>query len=231
MKPYYQEDGITIYHGDSREVLPYLEFDIMVTDPPYGTGGWRRSESGGGSDPSAILILESWDSLDVSWLCPVPTLAFWSAANAAALLTQAINIGLTKHRTLYMQKLDPKPQVAGRIAWSVEPIWCLSRDGFVLKGGSDWYSASTPREGRDREATGHPYQKPLEVMHWLIAKTADAIICDPFCGSGTTLRAAKDLGRQAIGIELDERYCEIAAQRLSQRVLPLELIGAEGEKS
>jgi site-specific DNA-methyltransferase (adenine-specific) len=120
-----------------------------------------------------------------------------------------------------MRKRDPKPMPGGRTAWSVEPIWVLSRDGFVLMGGDDVYEASTPRLGRDTDATGHPYQKPLEVMEWLIGKTSSPLIIDPFMGSGTTLLAAKNLGRKAIGIENDEQWCDTVARRLAQEVLPL----------
>lgn len=220
MKPYYSHGGITIYHGDCREVLPGMTgADLVVSDPPYGTGGWRRPATGAGGNPMAQLVREEWDDGAVEWVDgSVPVVTFWSAGNSLPLLRRASAVGLVKHRMLYMHKRDPKPQVAGRIAWSIEPIWALSRDGFVLRGGTDWFSDSTPRLGRDADATGHPYQKPIEVMRWLVDKTEGTVL-DPFMGSGTTLRAAKDLGRRAIGIEIEERYCEIAAKRLSQEVL------------
>jgi site-specific DNA-methyltransferase (adenine-specific) len=111
----------------------------------------------------------------------------------------------------------------GRTRMSVEPIWVLSPDGFVMRGGDDVFDASTPRLGRDTDATGHPYEKPVEVMRWIIGKCDAPLILDPFMGSGATLRAAMDLGRMAIGIERDERWCEIAANRLAQEVLPMEI--------
>jgi site-specific DNA-methyltransferase (adenine-specific) len=222
VKPYYNHEGITIYHGDCREVLPILQADIIVTDPPYGTGGWRRTTSGAGSNPSGALVQEAWDDGAVDWIGVVdaPVLTFWPPAKTSALLNAANAAGLTKHRALYMRKRDPKPMPGGRTRWSVEPIWALSRDGFLLYGGDDVIEVSTPRLGRDADATGHPYEKPIEALLWLIGKTSAATICDPFMGSGTTLRAAKNLGRRAIGIELEERYCEIAARRLGQEVLP-----------
>lgn len=226
--PYYDESGITIYHADCREILPLLEpgnVNLVSTDPPYGTGGWRRLESGNGSNPTASLIVEEWDSGDTDWLrlAPdTPVVTFWPAARTSLLLNTAIETGRTKHRCLYMRKRDPKPQVGGRTRWSVEPVWVLSKNGFLTYGGDDVFESSAPRPGY-HEYVGHQYQKPLAVLHWLIEKTTSQTILDPFMGSGTTLRAAKDLGRCAIGIEIEERYCEISVQRLAQQVLPLEM--------
>ena len=221
MTPYYQEAGITIYHGDCREILPHVSADVVVTDPPYGTGGWRRPESGGGSNPRADLVREEWDDGALDWLAEIPTLTFWPPARTLQLLARAESVGLTKHRAIYWHKPDPKPQVGGRVAWSVEPIWVLSPEGFLLRGGTDWFDKSSIRFHRDFEAVGHPYQKPEPVMRWIIAKTEGAIL-DPFLGSGSTLIAAAILGRRAIGVEIEERYCEIAVKRLRQEVLPFE---------
>ena len=226
MIPYFQQDGITIYHGDCRDVLSDVAQpgSIILTDPPYGTGGWRRSGAGQGGNPSGTLVMESWDDGATDWLglgCPDAVLSFWPPAKTLSLLTAANSAGYNKHRALYWNKPDPKPQPAGRIRWSVEPIWVLSRDGFVLKGGTDWTTASTPRMNRDREAVGHPYQKPIRVLHWLIQKLPPATLIDPFAGSGTTLVAARELGYPAIGIEESEQYCEIAAKRLQQFVMAL----------
>lgn len=224
MTPYYQDEAVTLYHGDCREVLPSVSAGVIVTDPPYGTGGWRRGESGAGDDPSGKLVVESWDDGAVDWLrlTSLPVVSFWPQGSAFRFLSVAAETGRTKHRALYMRKLDPKPQVGGRVRWSMEPIWVVSRDGFVLYGGDDVVDASTPRAGRDAEATGHPYQKPEAVMVWLIAKLPEAPICDPFAGSGTTLVAAKRLGVKAVGCEINEAYCAMAAKRLSQGALPLE---------
>lgn len=228
MRPFYADDAVTIYHGSSLEILSVLlplsvPYDVVVTDPPYGTGGWRRLSTGAGSDPRASLVREEWDDGAVEWLHHVngPILTFWSAARTWELLSAARQSGRGKHRALYLRKPDPKPQVGGRTAWSIEPVWSLSADGFLLNGGDDLFVASAPRLHRDADATGHPYEKPLAFMRWLIGKTTAGTILDPFMGSGTTLRAAKDLGRRAIGIELDERWCKAAARRMAQEPLGL----------
>lgn len=220
--PYYDRDGVTLYCADCRDVLSQVCADVLVTDPPYGTGGWRRLEAGAGSNPSGSLVQEAWDDGAVDWLgltCAEAGLVFWPAARTQDLLTAATARNWTKHRCLYMQKRDPKPMCGGRIAWSVEPIWVLSRDGYQLFGGTDWYTTTTPRSGRDAEACGHRYQKPLAVLRWLIGKTPSGSVLDPFAGSGTTLVAAKQLGRRAIGIEINPDYCAMAVKRLAQGVL------------
>jgi site-specific DNA-methyltransferase (adenine-specific) len=219
--PYYQDDLVTLYHADCRELLPGIEADVVVTDPPYGTGGWRRPESGAGSSPIAGLMREEWDDGAVDWLTLRPTLTFWPAARTWKLLLAANDVGLTKHRALYWQKPDPKPQVGGRVRWSIEPVWVLSTDGFLLYGDTDLFRESAVRMNRDAEAVGHQYQKPESVMRWLVGKTQAGTILDPFSGSGSTLVAAKSLNRRSIGIEIEERYCEIAANRCRQEVLGL----------
>lgn len=218
-----------VIHGDCLEVMAGMEagsVDAVVTDPPYGTGGWRRNGSGQGGNLTGSLCVEEWDTGSVRWLSlvsvlaaagsvAVPVITFWPAARTMQLLNAAASAGLRKHRCLYMRKLDPKPQVGGRTKWSVEPIWVLSRDGFVLMGGDDVYEASTPRMNRDADATGHPYQKPLGVMRWLLSKIPDArTILDPFTGSGTTGVACAKEGRDFIGIERESEYVEIARRRI-----------------
>jgi site-specific DNA-methyltransferase (adenine-specific) len=229
-EPYYDRDGITIYCGEALDILPSLGIDssaVIVSDPPYGTGGWRRPESGRGDDPTASLVVEAWDDGAVGWLewcaSAAAVLTFWPPARTSRLLESAESHGLTKHRAVYLRKPDPKPMVGGRISWSVEPVWVLSRDGYVLYGKSDWHEASVPRANRDTDATGHPYQKPTSAMLWLVSMTREPVVIDPYMGSGTTLLAAKTLGRSAIGIEREERWCAVAVRRLQQAVLPMEM--------
>lgn len=225
MTPYYQDDLVTIYHGRWQDFGPLwvgaLGAGVIVTDPPYGTGGWRRDASGQGSNPKASLVRETWDDGAVEWLDgAVPAITFWPPARTWQLLSRANDVGLVKHRAVYWHKPDPKPQVGGRTRWSIEPVWVISHEGFLIYGDTDLYRESAIRTGRE-EATGHPYQKPESVMRWLVGKTRTGTVLDPFMGSGSTIAAAKSLGRSAIGIEQDEKWCEIAAQRCSQEVLGL----------
>jgi site-specific DNA-methyltransferase (adenine-specific) len=217
-----------VHNGDALEVMPLLlkrgvcADACLVTDPSYGTGGWRRTVSGAGDNPAGKLIVEEWDEGATEWLSifppAVPVLTFWPPARTSQLLNAANAHGLTKHRALYMRKPDPKPQVSGRVKWSVEPIWVLSQDGFLLYGGDDCFDdcfeASTPRAGRDSDATGHPYQKPLSVMRWLIAKTTAGTIIDPFMGSASTGVAAILEGRNFVGIDSDSHWCKYGEARM-----------------
>ena len=217
MTPYYEQDGITIYHGDCREVLPLLAQRpaVLVTDPPYGrsyatnrevrgvAATWRGEHIVGDADTA----LRDWL---VEWAAELPMLIFgsWRAVRPAA--TRAVLIW-DKGPASGMGDLS--------IPWkgSFEEVYVLgtgfhgNRDEGVIKGFSivTWES-----QGRC-----HPTQKPDALLRYLISKTPDGVICDPCMGSGSTLRAAMDLHRQAIGIEIEERYCEVAANRLRQMVL------------
>ena len=210
----------TLILGDCLEALDTVgAVDAVVTDPPYGTGGWRRSTPGQGGNPAAQLVREAWDDGALEWLplCRgTPVLTFWPSAHMPELMRASTRCGYTKVRMLYMRKSDPKPQMAGRISWAVEPIVALGQEGFQLYGGTDWCEASTPRLNRDADATGRPYQKPLAVMDWLLAKLRADRILDPFLGSGTTGVAAARAGLSFIGIEREPAYFDIACHRIEQ---------------
>jgi DNA modification methylase len=209
LKPYYEEAGITIYHGDCREVLPSLQrADLVLTDPPYGIGrdGSRPSTSKHGGRKA--YEFRGWDSKP-------PEREVFEAIFAAS---------------------------ADQIIWGANyfPMYLPPSMGWLFwdKGqrisGSDGELAFTSFNCALRvftfnrvelllDGAKRPTQKPLKLIKRCITfadkhGAADSIL-DPFMGSGTTLRAAKDLGRQAIGIEINEAYCEIAANRLRQEVL------------
>lgn len=210
--PYYSEDGITIFHGDCREVLPSLSADIAIMDPPYGVGFPYRSYDD---------TVENLDRLiaDLFPLLPGRTATFAGVGNM--------------HRwpqpTWTLCWLDPGGTGSGPWGFCTwQPVLVYGPDPYLKAGLGRRPDSHRSMLGRrpnkeDKDGSGeHSCPKPLDVMRWLVGRvapdTADVIV-DPTCGSGSTLRAAKDMGHRAIGIEQDERYCEIAAKRMAQGVL------------
>ena len=207
-KPYYERDGITIYHGDCREVLPTLgPVDLVLTDPPYGIAHVALHGSNGSKMWGKERVHGDGEAFDPAHLLHFPRLILWGA-------------------NCYAPRL---PESAGWIVWNKSPLG--PRKGFVYSHSElAWTNlmghvenVDLLWEGADRQGENflHPTQKPVGLMRQLIERFggADGVTLDPYMGSGTTLRAAKDLGHKAIGIEIEERYCEIAAKRLSQEVL------------
>lgn len=208
MKPYYEHGGITIYHGDCREFLPSLRADAIVTDPPYGTKVTSWDES-----VDADVFRQCVDATDGY------ATFFYSNTRLAHILTALKN--------------------AGADTWTA--VWHKSNSvGFERKFAPQWtpivIAYKKPRKfwGKDlcycpikvHKGIDHPTPKPIGATKWLVERATDTgqLVLDPFMGSGTTMLAAQQTGRKAIGIEIEERYCEIAAKRLSQEVLPLEAI-------
>jgi site-specific DNA-methyltransferase (adenine-specific) len=217
--PYYQDDHVTIYHGDCREVTEWLSADVLVTDPPYGIG-WNqasyltvgRSEGTRTKQHDGIANDEDTSARDeaLAMWAPRPALVFGACETPTPKGTR---------RTLVFHK-PADSGLFGSIIWRKdwEPIYMV---GKWPTSPATESSVIRTRYGSHREyAQGvHPHAKPDDVLKRLIAKCPPGVVADPFMGSGSTLRAAKDLGRKAIGIELDERYCEIAANRMGQEVL------------
>jgi site-specific DNA-methyltransferase (adenine-specific) len=212
VRPYYEHGGITIYHGDCREVMPSLSaFDLLLTDPPYGIGVCNRSDGGVGSIVSGSKFYgrAGWDHR------PVETELLILATNVARVSIvwggNYFSLGPSPCWLVWDKQQRDFTFADAELAWTnlekAVRVFGYSRGALVA-------------EGKD-----HPTQKPEPLMAWCIGLAGDAVanVLDPFMGSGTTLVAAKRLGRKAIGIEIEERYCEIAAKRLAQDVLPMEV--------
>lgn len=198
-EPYYDQDGITIYHGDAREILPLLEpnsIDLVLTDPPYPNNAGHFIEG-----------IEAAEQFMQTYAAP-RWMVFWHA-----LQRPPVPLPLVAHHIWHRSNTNRPDNYEPIYEFADEP----ERASKVLS-----FPVIYPGLTGCYEATGHPTQKNLKLMRELIAmRRGVASILDPFMGSGTTLRAAKDLGRRAIGIEISEAYCEIAARRLQQSVLPL----------
>jgi DNA modification methylase len=219
--PYYQDDYATIYHGDCLELLPLLEFDVIVTDPPYGINATTMNLS---RQRGALAACSDYPPIhgDDRPFDPAPILA----ANVPTVMFGANHYAerLPSSPTWFVwDKLDgltSKREVGFNDQADAELVWS-NLGGPVRVFRQRWMGAM--KSGEDRTTRRrHPTEKPVELMRWCISQCPDGVILDPFAGSGTTLRAAKDLGRKSIGIEIEEKYCEIAANRLAQEVLPFD---------
>jgi DNA modification methylase len=198
--PYYSDDLVTIYHGDCREWMPSA--DVLVTDPPYGIGEQQAMVGRNGS--SRLWGKgEAWDAepADLSHLPDVPSIV-WGGNY----------FGLPPSRGwLIWDKAQSFSGADAELAWTN-----LDMPVRVFR-----MSRVAAYNGLIDGPKSHPTQKPVELMRWCIEFAPPGTVLDPFMGSGTTLVAAKSLGRRAIGIEIEERYCEIAANRCRQEVLGL----------
>lgn len=204
MEPYYQDEKVTIYNADCREILPTLEkVDLLLTDPPYGILKQKGSAVSRRFNHNKGSSKIDWDVALSSKDCEMlkgssEYQMIWGGNH--------FELGITN-------------------GWL---IWDKQNDGLNF-GECEfcWTNMKfAPRIHRERcinlieGKRQHVTQKPVNLMIWCISFSPKSeSILDPFMGSGTTLRAAKDLGKKAIGIEIDERYCEIAAKRMSQEVL------------
>ena len=218
MTPYYQDDHVTLYHGDCREITEWLSGDVMVTDPPYGRG-WRQGDTGSRrgwkSDAHpGIAGDESTDLRDV-------VLARWAPRPAVCFGDLLMPPPVRAQQVLVYDKGD-SAGFAGPVAGfrrNVEGIYLVRMPAGGLGGASSVLRSAGIEPPNLAKQAGHPHAKPVDILRRLIDACPPGVVVDPFAGSGSTLRAAKDLGRRAIGVELDERYCEIAANRLGQEVL------------
>ena len=220
-EPYYSDPWVSLFLGDCLEVRDWLAADVLCTDPPYGiafrprTGGEvgdmgcrDRVEDrivGDRTTDARDAALDAWaeDGRRRPWLM----FGSWRAPVDTA------------HTRIVWDKAFP-----GKGNW--RSPWAPSLDDIYAGGDWGW---SGPRDlsivtcrqyvPGESDRPDHPTPKPLALMSALIAKCPPGVIADPFAGSGSTLVAAKALGRKAIGVELEERYAEIAARRLSQDVL------------
>lgn len=235
MKPYYSEEGITIFHGNSLEIIPSLsEVDLILTDPPYSAVTMNNaltysSEEHGLGGTTFVPFSITEETLREILLKAAEKLKRWSIVfcdwRHCASFGDRPPVGLKFVRFGIWNKPDGAPQFTGdRPALGWEAIACMHKEFVKL----DWNGGgrrSVWTYNVERQANGHPTPKPLPLMNEMITLFSNKgeTVLDPFMGSGTTLRAAKDLGRKAIGIEIEEKYCEIAVKRLRQEVLPLEM--------
>ncbi len=206
-------DGITIVLGDCREILPSIEADVLVTDPPYGMG-WsfdgqgsgKHAQGGRSSRYAGMTISGDKEDFDPSYLLGFHHIVLWGFHHFPQHLSRGTVLVWVKKRN----------DAYGSFLSDADLAW--------VKGGCGVYLSPTINPASFQRERVHPTQKPVEIMVWSIERAGGTgTILDPFMGSGTTLLAAKNLGRKAIGIEIEEKYAAIAVERLRQEVLPLEM--------
>jgi site-specific DNA-methyltransferase (adenine-specific) len=219
IKPYYDREGITIYCGDCREILPELpKVDLVLTDPPYGinlntdnsrfcggTAGNIAKRGNGVGSANGEKIIGDDKPFDPTFLLMVSSnQIIWGWNHFADKLPQGTCL-------VWLKRYD---EAFGSFLSDAEIAWMSRGYGVYCKRDLSNNSIANDRV--------HPTQKPVSLMVWCLNLIPDAqTILDPFMGSGTTLVAAKKLGRKCIGIEISEKYCEVSVKRLSQEVMAL----------
>lgn len=206
-QPYYDDGQITIYHGDFREVMPALSPTVVMTDPPY---------------PREFVPLYEDLARISSDVLPEGGSVF--AMSGQSYLPDLMQL-MSRHLQYHWTVAYNTPGAEASQIWPRQVITYWKPVLWYTNGPRKgrWVSDAVTSPGNDKNH--HHWGQSAGGMRVLIDRYTlpDDVIADPFMGSGTTLRAAKDLGRRAIGIEIEERYCEIAVKRLAQSVLPLEI--------
>lgn len=221
-EPYYQDEWVTLWHGDCLEVVAWLEADVLITDPPYGIAG-ALSASHKGKKPAAGFapVHDRAVAWDATLEARDAALALWGD-KPAAVFASPKRIDAPPFAPRQVPLIWDKGELVGMgdltFPWRVNYELIYVRGEFAGRRTSTAvlrYNLSNRAAARE----GHPTPKPVGLMAELITKAPPGTIADPFAGSGSTLVAAKHENRRAVGIELDERYCEIAAKRLAQDTL------------
>lgn len=222
MSVYYSDDFVTLHHGDCRDITDWLTADVLVTDPPYG----RTWKQGSLKNRRQADDKHAGIANDLDTTARDAVLELW-APRLAIVFGDLMLPPPPGNKQVLIYRKPPNAGTRGAIAGrrrDVEAVYLVGPWPAGLGGQTSVIATGSRSQGNPSSCQGrydHPHAKPLDVMESLIGISATgSVITDPFAGSGSTLVAAKLQGRRAIGVELEERYCEIAAQRLSQDALP-----------
>ncbi|MCM2374154.1 DNA-methyltransferase [Aporhodopirellula aestuarii] len=238
-EPYYDQDGITIYHGDCRDVLPMIEADLVLTDPPYGVTQqeWDSIESVRDVVASAPLaVFTTGERLLASLVEALPKqyrhIWVWDRVNHNTDFLNAARRPMRAHELIAVfsretqYTFEPVKWKGHQVSRKTQGDNGHGTYGFAGKG-KDIGKVKTdmhPRsiisvKGQKTSGVNHPTEKPVALYEYLIQSYPAEITVDPYMGSGTTLVAARNCGRRCIGIERELEHCETAVRRLAQRVL------------
>lgn len=209
MNPYYQDDQVQLFHGDCLEVDAWTRADVLVTDPPYGmafVSSWIPGNKRPVANDNDVAVRDA-------------ALELWGDKPACMFGTWRVDRPKATRQVLIWDKRGAGPgmgDLSTAFGTSHEEIYLLGHwPKTAARRGSVITTESSPSGLTTR--IGHPTPKPVGLMEVLVAAAPSGVVADPFSGSGATLLAARNLGRKAIGVELEERYCEIIARRLDQQ--------------
>lgn len=218
-EPYYDDGTVQLWHGDCLEIDAWLSADVLVTDPPYGIG-WKKGTNKRAKSYAHAGIQNDHDT-------SVRDAALRAWGDRPGVVFGSWRAAYPPHKQALVWR---KPVDAGVVG---------STTGFRLDTELIFLTGSWPQRqsrrssvlstdgGKNAYMTEHPHSKPVTLMQDLIAETTGTI-ADPFAGSGATLVAASSLGRKAIGVEIDERYCELIAMRVGQQAFDFAEIRSSG---
>lgn len=220
-EPYYQDEFVTLFHGDCLVITDWLDADVLVTDPPYGTQALANNPKGG---YGRRYLYDKGDGVGAQIANDMTT----ETRDAALKLWLG---GGDKPMLIFASPRMPEPPFtwADRLVWDKKRLgmnggpWRYRHESiFVSEGFRRVSDGSSSILTAFPEQDDHIHGKPLALMETLIESAPEGVIADPFAGSCSTLVAARNLGRKAIGVELEEKYCEILARRLSQQAFNFE---------
>jgi site-specific DNA-methyltransferase (adenine-specific) len=207
-RPYYQDDLVSLYHGDCLEVTEWLTADTLVTDPPYGIA-WKLGQNKRAKSAAHAGIVNDQDTSTRD-----AALSAWGEKPAAVFGSWRAPFPQAKQTLVWRKPVDAG--VVGSVTGFRLDTELIFLTGNWPKRNATDSSVLTTDGGKNAYLFGHPHGKPVALMQQIITRT-EGLIADPFAGGGSTLVAASSLGRRAIGVEIDEAYCELIAKRLGQQ--------------
>ena len=225
MKPYYEDDLVTLYHGDCRKLTAWLDVDILIMDPPYGTnftagnpkGGYGRRQNAAGNSRHASTRNVGVEGFTIAndndTEVRDEALSMWGARGPALVFGSP-------------RMPDPPGEWADRLVWDKKRPgmnggpWRYRHESiYVTAGFVRTDNAAVSIITAFPEQDDHIHGKPQALMTRLVAAAPEGVIGDPFGGSGSTAVACKTMGRRCVIVELEERYCEVIVSRLAQDTL------------